>query len=687
MSGPEPRLTAFSAVFARRLSRRDFVAGAARSTLLAGVTLACAQARTGGGGDAGAGGPRGPAPLPRLAPSRRDALELAPGHRYDLIARWGDPLWRGDRGLDAATLRRGGLLEPDAAAAQARRFGTNCDGVAFFPLGGRGSRQGLLCVNHEYVDIELCFTGLPRDARERILARPDWIRRNPGAAAWMQAAHGVSVLQVERTLRGRWRHVVGSRFARRITATTPCDIHGPARGHELLRTRADPSGTRALGTFANCAGGRTPWGTYLTSEENIDDYFGGASSWLAGAGTDDDATRAAHARFPLPERSAYGWEHVDARFDLRQEPREALRCGWMVEIDPRDPARPPRKRTALGRFCHEGANTIVARDGRVAAYMGDDDPFEYVYKFVTRERFDPRNPAASRDLLDTGTLYVARFDADGRGVWLPLVHDERGPLNAAAGFRDQGEVLIKCRAAADLLGATPMDRPEDVEPSPVSGRVYIACTKNGARERDSRQGTWTNRRIELGTDAANPRPLNDFGHVIELVEEGDEATATRFRWNVFLLAGDPAAPGSRFLTRSEDLVAGHLGRTDVYCAGYADASQVSPIACPDNLGFDPQGRLWIVTDAEPGLVAHNGCFVVPTEGPDRGRLRQIASGPVGCELAGCEFTPDGRTLFLSVQHPGEGGTIDAPISHWPDGGDLPARASLVALSREDGGPL
>ena len=680
MSASPPRLAAFAAVFAERLTRRDFLATAAAATTGASLGLAPSVTLARAASDATA-----PASLPRLAPSRRDAFELAPGYRHDLVARWGDALWPGDPGLDTATLRRGGLLEAGAAAAQARRFGSNCDGIGYFPLDARGSRHGLLCVNHEFVRAELHFTGLPRGERERIGQRPAWTRANPQAVAWMQAAHGVTVMEVGRARRGAWRHLRGGRYARRVTANTPCNIHGPARGHDLLRTVADPTGTRALGTFANCAGGRTPWGTYLTSEENVDDYFGGASSWLAGE--PDARTRDAHARFPLVERSPYGWEHADPRFDLRREPREPLRFGWMVEIDPRDPGAAPRKRTALGRFCHEGANTLVAPDGRVAAYMGDDEKFEYIYKFVTRDRFDPKRPAANRDLLDHGTLYAARFDADGRGEWLPLVYDPAGPLNAAAGFRDQGEVVIKCRAAADRVGATPMDRPEDVEPSPVSGRVYISCTKNGSRERDPKRGSFNNREIDFGVDAANPRPLNDFGHVIELAEDGDDATATRFRWSVFLLAGDPRVPGSRFLTRGEDLVAGRPERGDTYYAGYGDATQVSPIACPDNLGFDPQGRLWIVTDAESNLIANNGCFVVPTAGPDRGQLRQIASGPVGSEICGCEFTPDGRTLFLSIQHPGEGGTIDDPISHWPDGGDQPPRSSVVAVTREDGGAL
>ena len=388
------RLTSFEAVFASRLSRRGFLGAAAATASEAVLGLGAAA------GHAASATPRAAREFASLRPSRNDALELAPGYRHDIVARWGDPLWPGDRGLDPATLRDGVLLESGAASAQERRFGTNCDAIAFFPSGGRGSRRGLLCVNHEYVNAELSFSGLPESARERAIARKPWIVANPQAVAWMQAAHGVTVMHVEQSVRGGWRTVPGGRHTRRITAATPCDITGPARGAPLLQTRADPGGTRALGTFANCAGGKTPWGTYLTAEENIDDYFGGARSWAEGAA--DAATLDAHARFPLGEHSLYGWEHADLRFDVRREPREALRAGWIVEIDPLDPASPPRKRTALGRFSHEGANTLLARDGRVAAYMGDDEKFEYVYKFVTRERFDARNPAANRDLLDHG---------------------------------------------------------------------------------------------------------------------------------------------------------------------------------------------------------------------------------------------------------------------------------------------
>ena len=658
--------TYFGELLSRRMSRRDFVASSSVAAAVAGalpsVTAASARQHDSAGF------------FKAVGPTREDGILLSPGLRHDVLIGWGDPLFENDPGLTAKDIRSLDWLDDQAASRQEKRFGTNNDALAFFPAVKKRS-AGVLCVNHEYVMQELSFAGLPKD-------KLAWIQSHPESVAWMQAAHGVSVLDLERGMRG-WQVVRGGPSTRRITANTPMQIMGPARGDALMRTNADPSGTTVLGTFANCAGGKTPWGTYLTAEENIQDYFGGARTWAEKS--EDDVTKSAYRRWPLRERSAYGWEVIDPRFDLRREPREPLRHGWIVEIDPQDPTSPPKKRTALGRFCHEGANTIVAKDGRVAAYMGDDTKFEYVYKFVTRDRFDPRSRAANRDLLDHGVLHAARFDADGRGEWLPLVHDENGPLSSRNGFRNQAEVVIKCRAAADLLGATPMDRPEDVEPSPVTGRVYMALTKNDERAPNRRE--FNGREIDLGPNASNPRPKNDFGHIIELIEDNDDAAGTRFSWNVFLLAGDPRNPAARFLTRAEDIAAAQLAREDVYYGGFADRVLVSPIACPDNLGFDPSGRLWVVTDADESLIGNNGCFVVPTSGSERGLLRQVMSAPVGAEVCGCEFTPDGTTLFLSVQHPGEGGTVDAPVSHWPDGNGLPARSAVIAVSREDGAPL
>jgi len=666
----------FAAVLRRRLSRRELLR--AGGLIGAGLALAPPAARSGQVPAARATSAPGFTPI---AGSRADAVRVPEGYRAELVTAWGEPLWDGAAALDTRRLARGALLEPGAAASQARQFGYNCDALVFFPLDDAGQR-GLLCVNHEYTNDELMYPGRLGLGREGAAALADWCRRHPEATGVGLAAHGASVLELA-LVDGRWQVRRDSRYTRRITGRTPVEISGPARGHALLRTRADPGGARVLGMLGNCAGGRTPWGTFLTAEENIQDYFGGYAAWRGGAGADRRLLEA-HRRFPLQPASHHGWEHVEPRFDVRREPAEALRFGWIVEIDPRDPVAPIRKRTALGRFAHEGATCAVARDGRVAVYSGDDDEFEYLYKFVTRDRHDPASPHASRDLLDHGTLHVARFDADGTGAWLPLVHG-RGPLTARAGFADAGEVAIRARAAADLLGATPMDRPEDVEVHPLTGRVYVAFTKNTERAAGAQPIEFNGRRIDAGVDAANPRPRNAWGHILEIEEDGGDAAATGFRWNVFLLAGDPGSPGARFIGEAAALRPGALAADDTYYAGAARPEGLAPIGCPDNLGFDPDGNLWIVTDGAQPRGDHNGAFVVPVSGPGRGRLQQFMSAPAGAEVCGCEFTPDGSTLFLSVQHPGEGGRLDAPVSDWPDGGGRPPRPGIIAIRRDDGG--
>jgi secreted PhoX family phosphatase len=670
----------FDAVLAANLSRRTVLTGAAAGVGLAACARLPTQPRA---PDAARAGKGLAGAFKSVTPQNSDALVLADGYRHDVVARWGDSLVTGTPDFDTRRMTRSDWLDADAVAAQERRFGTNADAVGYFAQKQGRAARGLVCVNHEYVSGELLWPGHD-GTNMKLEPAKAWFADHPHAAAFMQAAHGVTIMQLQRDRDG-WTRDTASPHNRRITANTPMDIHGPARGHALMRTHADPGGTRVLGTFANCSAGKTPWGTYLTSEENVDDYFAGAA---LNADTRNPVAKEALRRFPLRDFSFYHWDFQDPRFDTAAEPNEFFRFGWMVEIDPHDPKSVPRKRTALGRIQHEGANTIVGSSGHVAAYMGDDEKFEYIYKFVTRDRFDPKNPAANRDLLDEGTLYCARFDADGTGEWLPLVQSENGPLNSRAGFDGQGDVVIKVRAAADLLGATPMDRPEDVEVSHLTGRIYIPCTKTGERG-GSGDTNWFGRHIDIAANPANPRKDNKYGHIIEIAESGDDARATKFTWSVFLLAGDPAA--GRYIVDARELVLAaegdSLAGSDTYFAGYPHAADVSPIQCPDNLGIDPQGRLWIVTDSDNRNHPNNGCFVVPTTGPQRGLLKQLASGPNGCEVCGCEFTPDGRTLFLTIQHPGEGGRIDKPISHWPDGGGLPARAALVAIEREDGRPV
>ena len=566
--------------------------------------------------------------------SSADRVQVPPGYVAEVIAPWGDPV--GLAGHMPA-------FRPDAsnsAAEQAAQLGMHHDGMQFYPLAAAG--RGLLVMNHEYTD--------------------DGLLHPDGMAAWSaakvhkaQAAHGVSVIEVE-LKDGRWRVRRPSRYARRITASTPFELAGPAAGHALMRTAADPGGRRVLGTLNNCASGKTPWGTYLSGEENFVHYFDGGPS------------RSAHQlRWGVPRTGYYRWGEHDERFDASRHPNESNRFGWIVEIDPLDPGSTPVKRTALGRAAHEGAWVATTRQARAVVYSGEDAAFEYIYKFVSRDTIRPAGRGlsqaqANRELLDHGTLHVARFDADGSGRWLPLVHGQ-GPLTAANGFADQGEVLVKARQASDLLGATRMDRPEWLAIDQARGEVFCSLTNNGGRGAPG----WP------GPDAANPRERNVMGQVIRWKEEHD-FDATRFRWRHLLLAGDPANE------RAE--AKGDL-RGDVF-------------ANPDGLCFDGRGLLWIQTDMHPAAM-HQGEFrnmgnnQMLACDPATGEVRRFLTGPVNCEVTGAAFTPDGRSLFVNIQHPGEAsGERGDPArpsrwSSWPDGGR--PRSATVAIRKRDGGVI
>ncbi len=568
-----------------------------------------------------------------VPPSRADAIVVPEGYVATPIAAWGEPV--GVPGQMPA-------WKPDAsntAAEQAMQMGMHHDGLQFYPLDG-SSTHGLLVMNHEYVDDGL----LHHDGLK------DWSAEKVRKA---QAAHGLSVIEL-RLEAGRWQMVRPSRYARRVTASSPLDIAGPAAGHALMKTAADPQGRRVLGTLSNCASGMTPWGTYLSGEENFNGYFS------AGALEDPH-----HRRWGLRRTSWSRWPEFDERFDATRHPHEPNRFGWIVELDPMDPTSTPVKRTALGRAAHEGAWVALTRDGRAVVYSGEDAAFEYIYKFVSRDKVAPGGAKANRTLLDHGTLHVARFDTEGRGRWLPLVHGQ-GPLTAAKGFADQGEVLIKARQASDALGATKMDRPEWLAIDPKNGWVYCSLTNNAAR------GTLG----MPGPDPANPRAQNVMGQIIRWQEDGD-FDGTGFRWNHLVLAGDPA--NERAEARGN--VSG-------------DA-----FGCPDGLSFDARGVLWIDTDMGPGAM-HKGelarlgnnqmlaCDVTT------GEVRRFLVGPVGCEVTGGAFTPDGTTLFVNIQHPGESAgdsgdpTQPRRSSNWPDfaPGGRP-RSATVVVRRRDGGVI
>ncbi|MEV4540538.1 PhoX family protein [Micromonospora echinaurantiaca] len=635
--------------------------GGAAAGALAGAAPAAAAPGTpvvpeaAGFGRPGRGVGSGALTFTPIPPNKLDTLVVPNGYDHSVVIRWGDPVLPGAPEFDP---------HEQTAARQARQFGYNNDFVGVLPLDKQG-RRALLVVNHEYTNEDLMFPGFTsQDALTVEQLRV------------AMAAHGMSVVELERVGgTGQWRPVGKGRlpYNRRVTAlSTKFELTGPAAGSAWLRTAADPKGRTVIGTLNNCAGGVTPWGTVLSGEENFNQYFVGGDGApaelkpkLARYGITTDA------RYPSGSRK---WERADERFDLAKHPNEAHRFGWIVEIDPFDPESRPRKHTALGRFKHEGANVIIAKSGHAVAYMGDDERFDYLYKFVSDKKFMPGNSWVARKhnltLLESGTLYVAELHQtsageidgsgklpsdgafNGRGRWIKLVSGNRSYVDGMTA----ADVLTFTRLAGDKVGATKMDRPEDVEPSQLTGKVYVALTNNTAR------GVGSNPKA----DEANPRTANKHGHVLELVEDRGDNSAETFVWSVPIVAGDPADPST-------------------YFAGY-DKTRVSPISCPDNVAFDATGNLWISTDGN-ALGSNDGLFATAVEGPERGHLKQFLTVPLGAEACGPFITGDNRSVFVAVQHPGEitGASLEKPASTWPDG-DF-AKPGVVVTWRLDGGPV
>ena len=623
-------------VIAARLGRRDILKGALGVAAMAATVSPLALAASRANADS-------------AMRFRFDEIEagidkthhVAAGYDADVLIRWGDPVVAGAPAFDPMQ---------QTAAAQRAQFGYNCDFIGYFPMPGAAnpSHHGLLTVNLEYTNEELMFPSLRRQDKKGVM----FADMTAELVDIEMAAHGGAVVEVRR-VDGKWQVVGGSKYARRIDADTPMDIAGPAAGHPRLQTSADPTGRRVRGMINNCAGGMTPWGTWLTCEENFHGYFNGKLP-------DDHPEARNHTRYGVPT-DWYAWGKFQDRFNVTKVPNEPNRFGWIVEIDPFDPTSTPKKRTALGRAKHEGAAGLINTDGRYVIYSGDDERGDYVYRFVTAARVDRNNPQANRDILDDGVLSVARYNADGTVDWLPLVHGQ-GSLTAANGFASQADVLIEKRTAADFVGATPMDRPEDVEANPATQRVYVVLTNNRNRDRPN---------------TANPRTSNRFGHIIEMIPPGGDHAAAQFRWEMLVRCGDPSVA--------------RIGATFS-----SDTTRNGWFGMPDNVAFDSQGRLWVATDgnAKNSTGRCDGLWGVETEGAGRGTARHFYRVPVGAELCGPCFTPDDETLFVAVQHPaeeesaGEPSTFEEPATRWPDfKHDMPPRPSVVAITRRGGGKI
>ena len=623
-----------SEIIEARMGRRQLLKGAAAGAVvgLLGTTV--------GGVSARAADNPSTLTFEEIEHGIDETHHVAKGYSANVLIRWGDKVFADSPDFDVKAIN---------AAAQERLFGYNCDFIAYMPLpvGSTNSENGLLCVSHEYTSAELMFPGLTEEDKNDKISK-DQVEVEI-------AAHGHTVVEIKKA-GGAWQVVTDSPHNRRLPLSqTKMRVSGPAAGHDRLKTSADPTGTEVIGTANNCAGGTTPWGTVLIGEENVNGYFGGDAEKMPEA--------AAYKRYGITKDSWYAWWKYQDRFNVEKEPNEPNRFGWIVEIDPYDVNSVPKKRTALGRFKHEGATTILNKDGRVVAYSGDDERFDYIYKFVTNGTYNPNDRAANMDLLDDGTLYVAKFLDDGKLQWLPLVHGQ-GPLTAENGFNSQADVLIEARRAGDLLGATPMDRPEDVEPNSVNGRVYAMLTNNSRRKLDQ-------------IDAANPRAGNTTGQIIEMIPPGGEGkdadhAATEFTWEFFLLAGDPTFGGTQY------------GK---------GTSKNGWLACPDNCAFDSKGRIWISSDQggeQSKFQTGDGIWAADVAGDGRALTRMFFRVPVGAEMCGPCFTPDNKTFFVAVQHPAEGSdsTFDNPSTRWPDFADgMPPRPSVVVITKDDGGEI
>lgn len=607
---PRPDTHDFDEVVERAISRRGFMGGVLAfgsgaavmgTSMLKGTTALAAQTNR--------------FAFDQLPIQTDGTVHVPEGYKWDVLIRWGDPLFSDAPAFDPA--------KGVPVTGSDRVFGENTDGMELYHIDGRE----VLVVNSEYANRK---TNLPHTE--------DGTPTGADDVLLLQTLQGVTVVELAEGSDG-WSVVVDSPFNRRITHNTPMKIDGPAAGHDLLKTADDPTGTMSLGTLNNCGSGRTPWGTYLTCEENFNGYFG-----ATGALPTDEATAAGYARYGIgADGWGYDYHKWDARFDVSKNPNEPHRAGYIVEIDPSDASSTPVKHTALGRFKHENAAYALSPEGRVIIYMGDDERGEFMYKWLSRDLYVPGGDTST--LLRDGQLYVAKFNDDQTGEWMALT-PEATDMSAA-------EIAIFTRTAASKLGATTMDRPEWVAVNPRAVEAYCCLTNNKNRGVKPNAGG-----DPTPANGPNPREVNNFGQIVRWRPTGNNHAADTFEWDLYVMAGNPTNQEGPF-------------------KGSANINEGNMFNSPDGMQFDTSGLVWIQTDGDDdneGEFAGMGNNQMLAGDPVTGEIRRFLTGPKGCEVTGLTWSTDKRTMFVGIQHPG---------NPFPDGEASLPRSSIVAVKRID----
>ncbi len=607
---PRPESHDFDAVVERAISRRGFMGGVLAfgsgaavmgTSMLKGTSALASQS------DRFAF-----APLPIQTDG---TVHVPEGYKWDVLVRWGDPLFSDAPVFDP--------VNAHPTEGSDRIFGENTDGMELFHIDG----HEVLAVNSEYANRE---TNLPNAV--------EGVPRNADDVLLLQNLQGVTVFEIAEGPDG-WSVVVDSPFNRRITHNSPMIIDGPAAGHDLLKTADDPTGTMSLGTMNNCGSGRTPWGTYLTCEENFNGYFGSTGDLPT-----EEATAAGYARYGIgAEGWGYDYHKWDARFDVSKNPNEPHRVGYIVEIDPSDASSTPVKHTALGRFKHENAAYALSPDGRLIVYMGDDERGEFMYKWLSRDLYVPGGDTST--LLSEGQLFTAKFNDDMSGEWIALTPEATGMTTA--------EIAIFTRTAASAVGATTMDRPEWVAVNPRAVEGYCCLTNNKNRGVKPNAGG-----DDTSANGPNPRDANNFGQIVRWRPSGNDHASNTFEWDLYVMAGNP--------TNQEGLY-----------KGSPNVNEGNMFNSPDGMMFDSAGIMWIQTDGDDGNEGEfegMGNNQMLAGDPVTGEIRRFLTGPNGSEVTGLTWSTDRRTMFVGIQHPG---------SPFPDGeGSLP-RSAIVAVKRDD----